>query len=246
MRAFAPCAVMLGLFVSDGTTGNRAPPAAPADATPKVQEPAPKSPVPEDATVYHTLAGGEAQVLFTTDAPLEKLSGKSNQVVGYAVSGPKDHPERLRGGVWLLPVDSLATGIPLRDEHLAGPDWLDAREHPTIEFELLRVEDVEQVKAGEGFSTWDAALVGTMTVHGKSKEVRIAGTRLTLFAESEKTKAIAPGDLLFIKCSYSIHLSDYGVTNKDIPKKVSDTVAISEILRLSTKVAETQKTEPSK
>ncbi len=208
-------------------------PASTEPITPRVAEPTPPATTPADATLYHTLAGRDAQVVFTTDAPLEKVVGKSNEVVGYAISGPKTEPAKLRGATWILPIKSFATGIPMRDEHLAGPDWLNADSFPNIQFTLTRVDDVKEVKKGEGFATYSGTLVGTMALHGVSREISVPDAKLSFFDASDKTKNIAPGDLLFIKCDYTVKLSDFGIHNPDVPQKVSDTIKLSQILRLT-------------
>lgn len=199
----------------------------------QVQEPAPPATLSEGAVVYHTLTGRDAQVVFTSDAPLEKIVGKSNAVVGYAVPGPGQDPAKLESAAWILPVKSLATGIPLRDDHMVGEEWLDAKDHPTIEFVLSRTDDVKEVKRGEGFTTWSCTLVGTMKLHGVEREVSVKEARLSFFEESEKTRKIAPGNLMFLKCEYVVKLSDYGVTHADVPDKVSDEVKLTQMLRLS-------------
>lgn len=200
----------------------------------RVGEPTPPANLPADAKVYCTLHHREAQVTFTSDAPLERIVGKSNEVTGCATQGPADNPAKLAAATWSLPVKSLATGLPLRDEHIGARDWLDSEAHPTISFALTAVEDIREVKRGEGFSTWSCTLVGTLTMHGVSRELKVADTRLTFMAASERTAAIAPGDLCFLKCDYSVKLSDFGVKNGDVPSKVSDTVAISQLLRMTT------------
>lgn len=196
--------------------------------------PTPPAGLPADAKVYRTLHHREAQVTFTSEAPLERIVGKSNEVTGYAAQGPTDNPAKLVSAKWSLPVKSLATGLPLRDEHIGARDWLDAEAHPDITFTLTAVEDIREVKRGDGFSTWSCTLVGTMTMRGVSRELKVADTRLTFMAASERTAAIAPGDLCFLKCDYSVKLSDFGVKNSDVPSKVSDTVAISQLLRMTT------------
>jgi polyisoprenoid-binding protein YceI len=208
---------------------------APAAAA-QVKEPAPTAPLPEGSVLYHTLTGREAQVIFTSDAPLEQIVGKSNAVVGFAASGPKDSPAKLAAATWILPVTSIATGIPLRDEHLAGKDWLDAAKFPEIKFVLTRVEDIRELKGGEGYTTSSATLVGNMTIHGVTREVHVPDARFSFLKESAKTKGIAAGDLLFLKCEYAVKLSDYGIVNGDVPKKVADEVKLTQTLRLSTVV----------
>jgi polyisoprenoid-binding protein YceI len=234
---FAVAAILVGIHTS----------AAAQDAV--IKEPEPPKTLPEGAVIYHTLTGRDAQVVFTSDAPLEKIVGKSNAVVGYAVPGPSDNPAKLAAASWLLPVKSLATGIPLRDEHMAGKDWLDAAIYPTIEFVLSKIENVKEVKRGEGFSTWSVTLVGDMTLHGVKREVRVPEARISFFNESSKTKAIGPGKLIFLKCDYTVRMSDFAIQHEDVPKKVSDEVKLSQMLRLSSatpdEIAEANKKKES-
>lgn len=196
-------------------------------------------PVPAElaarGAVYHTISGKQTQVTFTSRAPLENIVGKSNRVVGYAVAGPADHPTGLVGASWLLPVESLATGLPLRDDHLAH-EWLEAQEYPNIRFDLTDTEAVELVKEGEGFSTWSMTLMGEMSLHGVTKAIRVPDTKVSFLAASDKTASIAPGDLCFVKCDYTIRMSDFGIHHKDVPDKVSDEIRLVQMLRLSTVV----------
>lgn len=184
-------------------------------------------------TVYHTITGGQAQVTFTSNAPLQDIVGKSNGVVGYAVSAGGDAPANLVGAKWVLPVESMATGIPLRDEHLAH-EWLHAKQNPTIEFTLNSTENIKLIKSDDGFSTWSLTLVGEMVINGVRKEIRVNDAKLSFLEASEKTAKIAPGDLCFLKCEYEVKLSDFNVAHPDVPDKVSDTIKLIQLLRMST------------
>lgn len=196
-------------------------------------EPQPPQSLPEGTIVYRTLSGREAQVTFTSAAPLERIVGKSNGIVGFALAGPADEPARLAGATWVLPVATLATGLPLRDEHMISSAWLDAGAHPDIRFELTRVDAIRELKRGEDFTTWSGTLVGRMTLHGVSREMQVPDARFSFLKESARTRAIAPGNLLFLKCDYAIKLSDFGIRHADVPGKVSDSVSLSQMLRLS-------------
>lgn len=200
----------------------------------RVEEPLVPPEVAKSGTVYHTISGRQAQVTFTSDATLQDIVGKSNAVVGYVVSGAADAPAKLAGARWILPVASLATGIPLRDEHLAGEHWLDAAKFPTIEFTLEKVEDVVSTKSGADFATYTATFVGTMEIHGVKKELRVEGAKLSFLKASQRTASIAPGDLLFVQCAYEVKLSDFEVRNSDVPGKVADTIKLEQMLRLTT------------
>lgn len=205
-----------------------------AEDAPRVPEPSVPAELAGAGVVYHTISGREAQATFTSDAPIEDIVGKSNAVVGYAVAAAGSTPAALLGGEWLLPVESLATGIPLRDEHMAGSEWLDAGRFPVIRFRLTTVEDLKLLKEGDGFSTWSATLVGELTMHGETHPLRVADSRLSFVKASERTASIASGDLLLIKCAYTVKLSEFGIHHKDVPSKVSDEISLSQLLRLST------------
>lgn len=200
----------------------------------RVEEPAVPAELSKQGIVYHTISGRQAQVTFNSDAQLQDIVGKSNAVVGYAVAGPADSPARLAGARWRLPVASLATGIPLRDEHLAGEHWLDAARFPAIEFTLEKVEEIVATKSGADFSTFTVTLVGTMELHGVKKAMRVEKAKISFLKASERTASIAPGDLLFVQCAYEVKLSEFGVVNSDVPGKVSDTIRLDQMLRLTT------------
>ena len=158
-------------------------------------------------TVFHALKGRDAQVTFTSDAPLEYIKGTSNAVIGYVVAGEGG---QLLAGELHLPVGSLDTGIPMRNEHLQSRRWLDAESYPNVVFQIAETTGVKLSKSSDTFSTYDVTLVGDMTIHGVTREMSIPAT-ITRMPESEATKARFPGDLLAIRCSYPIVLSDFGV-----------------------------------
>lgn len=222
-------ALAVSVFTLTALTG-----AQPEAAAPPIPEPSLPSEHADATAVYHTLTGGEAQVVFTSKAPLENIVGKSNQVVGYVVPGEDDKPAELIAAHWILPVETLATGIPLRDSHMTGSEWLDGDHFPGIEFELDHVEDANLIKEGEGFSTWSVTLVGEMKLRGESKEMMVKEAKLSFLTASDRTALIAQGDLMFLKCTYSVKLSDFGIMHKDVPDKVSDEIKLNQTLRLST------------
>jgi len=192
----------------------------------------------EMGTVYHVQPGKDAQVTFTSDAPLEHIKGVSNQVVGYAVAGEKN-PAALQAGAFLLPIASLDTGIPLRDEHLQGERWLNAGAYPDIAFELTSAEGAELVKDGDGYSTYAVTLVGDMSIKGVTREMEIPA-RLTFMTETERTRSRARGDLLALRCEYDITLSDFGVDGGGGPK-VAEVITLDQVLFLSTVRPEDQR-----
>lgn len=190
-------------------------------------------------TVYHALPSRDRQVYFETDAPLENIKGQSNRVIGFAVAGANANPAQLAGGEWHLPVDSLKTGIALRDEHLAGKAWLDAKANPDIVFQIDKVKDVTTAKQTSSYASYKVTLVGDMTIHGVSKAMSIPAT-LTFLKASDKTASVAQGDLLAIKAKYIVKLSDFEVSHPVVGKKVANEIQINTVLYMSTVPPERQ------
>lgn len=192
----------------------------------------------EAGTVYHVQPGKDAQVTFTSDALLEHIKGVSNQVVGYAVAGPEDRPAALIAGEFLLPIASLDTGIPMRDEHLQNERWLNAESYPDISFVITDTKIDTLAKEGEGYSTYTVTLVGDMSIKGVTKEIEVPA-RLTFMSESEQTRSRARGDLMALRCEYEITLADFGVNSGG--GKIAETVTLDQALFFSTVRPEDQR-----
>lgn len=171
---------------------------------------------------------GRNSVTFTSEAPLEDIVGTTNQITGHLEFDPM-HPDKGGKGMLTVPVASLDTGIPLRDEHLRSAAWLDAEGHPEITMEITGLQKVTKVKSGDGFHTFDVVATGTFTARGKSRPIEVAA-RLTYLAESEQTKALMPGDLLAVRASFDVTLADFGVTGPEgmdiIGSKVGEAVTV--------------------
>jgi polyisoprenoid-binding protein YceI len=196
--------------------------------------------------VYHALPGRDRQVFFTSDAPAESFSGQSNRVIGYtvALAGASGG---LAAGEWHLPVDSIRTGIPLRDQHLTEITWLDVDAYPAIIFQLREFRDHVKTQEGEGFATWTGTMVGDMTIHGVTRPMEIPDTTVTFLAAGPRTESVAAGDLLAIRSRFEIQLKDFGIANEaiSIMKKVAEIVRLDISLYMSTVPPEQQpKMEP--
>ena len=123
---------------------------------------------------YVNDARGRDNVTFTSEAPLEDIIGTTNRITGYIAFDPLN-PVAGGAGRFSVPVATLNTGIPMRNEHLQGAQWLNAAEHPEIILEINEIKDLTTVKTGEGFETYEAMLVGTFEVAGAARPVGPAG-----------------------------------------------------------------------
>lgn len=184
-------------------------------------------------SVYYALTGRDRQIYFESNAPLEDIKGQSNKVIGYAVADPSSSA-KLVAGEWHLPVDSMKTGIELRDEHLASSDWLDAASYPNIIVQVRDMKNVRQTKSSAAFTSFTGTLVADVTLHGVTKTLEIPATSVTMMNESEATRKVANGDLMAVRSSFSVKLAEYGISHPVIGDKVANEVEIDVSLYLST------------
>jgi polyisoprenoid-binding protein YceI len=126
-----------------------------------------------------------------------------------------------------IPVASLRTGIPLRDEHLRGKDWLDAAAAPNITFSIDEVKDVKLVKEAASSRTFDARLVGTLSLDGRSKRLEVPA-RVSYLKESAQTQTKLSGNLVAGRTSFDVALRDFDVRGMQglIGSKVSDVIRV--------------------
>jgi hypothetical protein len=116
-------------------------------------------------------------------------------------------PSKGARGQLTVPVASLRTGIPPRDEHLHGSDWLDASAQPDIRFVIDSVTDVRVVKAAGGARSYDLTLGGSLSLHGQTRRIE-APARVTYMTETEQTRMRLPGNLLAGRTSFTVSLKD--------------------------------------
>ncbi|GAB4324111.1 MAG: hypothetical protein Kow0074_16820 [Candidatus Zixiibacteriota bacterium] len=149
-------------------------------------------------------------VTFKSTAPLEDIVGTSNQIKGRLVFDPAN-PSAGGHGELMVPVKSLNTGIPLRNEHLAGSDWLNADKYPDIQFSIVEIRNIKEVKKTKDAKTFDVTAVGDFSLHGTTKRISVPA-RITYMKESEITNQRLPGDLLAARATFEVPLADYGIT----------------------------------
>lgn len=189
--------------------------------------------------VYYAITDRDRQIYFESNAPLENIKGQSNKVIGYAVvSG--DKPGTLVVGEWHLPVASMKTGIELRDEHLAGGDWLNAKKHPDIVVQVREMRGVNETKRSSAFTTYTGTLVADLSMHGVTRTIEIPGVTVTTMPSSEGTRRVAKGDLLAVRANFTVTLADYDVSHPVIGEKVAKEVEIDVSLFLSSNPPELQ------
>lgn len=176
-----------------------------------------------DRTFYSDYRAGNSQVTVLSESTLEDFTCVCNKVAGQCSVDPR-RIESFRGR-FSVRAEDLETGLDLRDQHMVGPDWLDAARYPEIAVQVDRVEEVKISAANAA----TLVLVGTCSLRGKTKEVRIPAT-LTYLDETPETMRRVKGDLIRIRAEFDLKLADYGLTGPPgsdwIGLKVAEVVKI--------------------
>lgn len=158
------------------------------------------------------VGGSGNRIRFTSDAPLETMTGTSSSVSGSFSVDPRDLTTA--SGAVEVPIASLRTGIDLRDQHLRSDGWLDANRYPTARFELVGVSGATSLTPGR---EQRVTLRGRFTFHGVTREVR-ANARVTW----NQGAGGAGRDTVSVRAHFDVLLADYGVS---IPRVVQLKVA---------------------
>ena len=189
--------------------------------------------VAAQATDFEVSTSPLSTASYTSDADLETISGTSVQVSGTIVTDLKD-PSKTSGTI-SIPVTSLVSGVAMRDEHMAGKDWLNAAEFPNITFAIKSLKLKGDSKALTAGSSVQADATGEFTLRGVTKTITIP-VRASYREIAAGQVYGLEGNILRIETSFSIKLSDYGV---NIPAGL--TAKVANELALTVKATAKQK-----
>ena len=171
--------------------------------------------LPPAAVTYHFgVSTPRTNIAFESRAELETIIGSSNELEGTAKLDEKagEVTAELK-----VAVNSLKTGIDERDKHLRSDDWLDSDKFPNIEFKVTK----SSKKKGED----NIYLVeGDFTMHGKTKSISTEVKVKKISADVVKRTRMEPGEWVKFSTTFSVKLSDFGVTIPEhVGPKVDDT-----------------------
>lgn len=167
---------------------------------------------------------GGGRVEFVSDATLETIHGVSEKLQGELRFDPNDLSTA--SGKLRVPVAAMRTGIALRDEHLRGDDWLDAKKHPHVTFVLTKVSGAKRLEPGK---TRRLRLHGKLSLHGVTRKV-VAQARARYEPRARGDRQ--GGGVIRGKARFSLELDDYDI---DIPLpvrlKVANEIVLNVVLR---------------
>jgi polyisoprenoid-binding protein YceI len=141
-----------------------------------------------------TVDGGHSSVLFKIKHKDTAYAyGRFNQVSG-TINYDSANPAKSSVTV-TIPTQSVDTNSKKRDEHLLGPDFLDAKQFPELKFTSKSVKQVGD--------TWQAK--GTMEFHGTRKEISID------FEKTGESAGRGGGKVLGFHSVFTIDRTDWGI-----------------------------------
>ncbi|OGU11894.1 MAG: hypothetical protein A2X61_10145 [Ignavibacteria bacterium GWB2_35_12] len=171
----------------------------------------------------------QPQILFLSNAPLEDIRGSVNaeSISGLIALDPANI-ENANGNI-TIQVKGMETGIQKRNGHLYSKNWLDAESFPNIIFSLQKISNVKIENSGatKGRATASAIANGSITIHGKTKNVNVK-VSLTYIKESEATRKRASGDFFSVSGKFDVALKDFDITGTQglVGSKVGEVINI--------------------
>ncbi len=166
---------------------------------------------------------GANQAQFSSKAPLENIDG-GTAVVSGTFALDLGNIEATTGKVFVA-VNTMQTGIALRDHHLQEKDWLDSESNPNITFDIKKLSGVQIVSSGGGKGVAKANAEGVFTLHGVGKAITVP-IEITYIEK-------APNDLVMIKVGdFPVSLKEHGVVGRKgiVGSKVSETITVKAML----------------
>lgn len=161
--------------------------------------------------VSPTSAGKATQTFtFSSDTNIKDVVGQSSQVTGQIKFDPA---KRTGSGKLTIDVKSIDTGMPVLNETMWKPEWIDAAKYPTAAFETTRVKWVK----GDDYD-----VTGKLSFHGVTKVMTVRATVKYLKASDATRAAGFRGDAVHLKTTFPVRLEDHKVT---IPERSIGTVA---------------------
>jgi polyisoprenoid-binding protein YceI len=154
---------------------------------------------------------GRNVVSILSEAPLETMLTRTSAVEASIKINPANILDKPQAR-FEIDANTLDTGIPLRNEHMKGADWMDTAKYPRITFTMTKAMPA----AGTTVIPATTGARGKMPVEG---ELELHGVKKTIQAmvevedipETDATKARLDGRLMHIRATFPLKLDDFGI-----------------------------------
>ena len=154
----------------------------------------------------------KGNVAFFSDAPVEKINGTASAKGKLALDVKA--LDKLKGA-FSVPVASMKTGNDMRDQHLQGAEWLNAKKCPNIAFEFSGAKVLKSATK-KGVSMALLEVSGDIAINCTKKPLT---TKVELKWKENKYKA---------NTAFNITLADFNVAGKKgiVGNKVGKQIAV--------------------
>ncbi|MFU8803914.1 MAG: YceI family protein [Bradymonadaceae bacterium] len=166
-----------------------------------------------------TIDSERSKISWVSEAPAEKIVGTGEELKG-TIRLNLDDLEATKGTI-AFPVSTMKTGNRLRDRHLQGKDWLNAKKNANVEFHLEKLENVKRSVDGDQIIV-EADAVGQVEVNGVKAPNR-AQVRITLLPDRKLAR---------IQPTLKLALADHKVAGKRgvVGDKVGEVIEIEGVI----------------
>lgn len=178
-----------------------------------------------DDTTFN-VAANTSSVSFTSDAPLETITGTAAEISG-TITTDLANPSATTATV-TVPLASLRTGVDMRDEHLVSADWLGTEDgaDQDIQFTISSVT-VPDGTAFEHGTQVDATIAGSIRINGQMQDISVPAT-VGYFVLEEGQVAYLSGPVLRVTSEFDVDIADFGINVPGpLELKVAETVGVS-------------------
>ncbi len=166
-----------------------------------------------------TIDSERSTLSWTSDAPQERIVGTAEEIEG-AVSWDLNNLEATSGAIQ-FPVSSMKSGNRLRDRHLQGRDWLNARANPDIIYTIERLEVVSRSQEGDRIDV-EVKVFGKVTINGVESSNE-ATANLAILPETNRVR---------IQTTLEVTLRDHEISGRrgSIGSEVGESIEIEATL----------------
>jgi polyisoprenoid-binding protein YceI len=168
------------------------------------------------------------EIVFTSKAPKETIKGKTTKAVGNLDLNPRKLDSV--AGSFTVHWADLDTGNPMRNQHMMGAPWVNAKSHPDIAFTVTGFElpktpatpakSDKSDKSDKSSHSIKGKLIGAMAMNGKEKQVKVPVTLAYVEAGNGKNgEKIKEG--IGIKAKFKVNLEDFDIQGKGVGQAVA-------------------------